>query len=99
MPKRNDTDGGPDARREQPTSHPPSAPPQEEELSAYELLERRSHELAEDRAHGGFGTPQPPNAAVPLLYPKPRVEPRPDERAAEEPAKKRGQPRQVKKKK
>jgi hypothetical protein len=37
-------------------------------LSNYELLERRSRELAEQRARGGLGTSQAPEA--PLLFPK-----------------------------
>jgi hypothetical protein len=39
-------------------------------LSNYELLERRSRELAEQRARGGLGTSQAPDAATPLLFPK-----------------------------
>jgi hypothetical protein len=39
-------------------------------LSNYELLERRSRELAEQRARGGLGTSQAPDAAAPLLFPK-----------------------------
>jgi hypothetical protein len=41
-----------------------------EELSDYELLERRSHQLEMERARGGFGTPQPPDADTPLLFPR-----------------------------
>ena len=40
-----------------------------EELSDYELLERRSRELELERARGGFGTPQRPDADKPLLFP------------------------------
>jgi hypothetical protein len=56
---------------------PPPAPartaeePQPEpELSNYELIERRSHELEIERAHGGCGTSQPPDADTPLLFPR-----------------------------
>ena len=44
---------------------------QEPELSNYELIERRSHELQIERANGGTGTPQPPDAETPLLFSKP----------------------------
>ncbi len=40
-----------------------------EELSDFKLLERRSRELELERARGGFGTPQPPDADTPLLFP------------------------------
>jgi hypothetical protein len=49
---------------------PTDTPAPVEELSNYELLERRSRELEAERAHGGFGTPQPPDAEKPLLFPK-----------------------------
>jgi hypothetical protein len=39
------------------------------ELSNYERLERRSRELEEQRARGGSGTSQPPDAPAPLLFP------------------------------
>jgi hypothetical protein len=39
------------------------------ELSNYELLERRSRELEIERARGGYGTSQPPDANTPLLFP------------------------------
>jgi hypothetical protein len=40
------------------------------ELSNNELLERRSHELEEQRARGGLGTSQPPDVPAPLLFRK-----------------------------
>jgi hypothetical protein len=40
------------------------------ELSNYERLERCSRELEEQRARGGSGTSQPPDAPAPLLFPK-----------------------------
>jgi len=43
----------------------------EPELSNYELLERRSQELELERAHGGPGTSQPPDAETPLLFARP----------------------------
>ena len=52
----------------QPTDPAPEAEP---ELSNYELLERRSRELEIERAHGGPGTSQPPDAETPLLFSKP----------------------------
>jgi hypothetical protein len=45
----------------------PNFPPRPEELSNFKLLERRSRELELERARGGFGTPQPPDADTPLL--------------------------------
>ena len=45
-------------------------PQPEPELSNYELIERRSHELEIERAHGGSGTSQPPDADTPLLFPR-----------------------------
>ena len=71
MPKRNDSGKATSRARRERKPKAAAVAPQEEELSAYELLERRSLELTDERAHGGFGTSQPPNAAVPLLYPKP----------------------------
>jgi hypothetical protein len=47
------------------------APQPEPELSNYELIERRSRELEIERAHGGPGTSQPPDADTPLLVSKP----------------------------
>jgi hypothetical protein len=47
-----------------------TAPAPSRELRNYELLERRSRELAEQRARGGLGTSQAPDAAAPLLFPK-----------------------------
>jgi hypothetical protein len=47
------------------------APEPETELSNYELIERRSRELEIERAHGGPGTSQPPDADTPLLFSKP----------------------------
>lgn len=47
-------------------------PPPEPELSAYEQLERRSRDLERERARGGLGTAQPPEAETPLLHPKVR---------------------------
>jgi hypothetical protein len=44
-------------------------PPPVTELSNYQMLERRSRELAAERAHGGFGASQPPEAEKPLLFP------------------------------
>jgi hypothetical protein len=59
-------------------STPPPAPTRlapepepEPELSNYELIERRSRELEIERAHGGPGTSQPPDADTPLLFSKP----------------------------
>ena len=49
-----------------PAQAPTAAPPQPE-LSNYELLERRSRELEIERANGGPGTSQPPDAETPLL--------------------------------
>ena len=46
-------------------------PALEPELSNYELIERRSRELEIERAHGGPGTSQPPDADTPLLFSKP----------------------------
>jgi hypothetical protein len=40
-----------------------------QELSNYELLERRSRELEMERSRGGSGASQPPDAPTPLLYP------------------------------
>ena len=94
MPKRTDTN----TRRNKRTVPAATAPPRAEELSAYELLERRSLELTKERAHGGFGTSQPPNAAVPLLYPGPRTDRAPEEMPAGKPAKRSSRPRQTKKK-
>jgi hypothetical protein len=57
-----------------PTGKTRDTEPQPEpqpELSNYELIERRSHELEIDRAHGGPGTPQPPDAETPLLFSRP----------------------------
>jgi len=48
-----------------------TAPEPEPELSNYELLERRSRELELDRARGGPGTSQPPDADTPLLQTRP----------------------------
>ena len=48
-----------------------TAPEPEPELSNYELLERRSQELELERAHGGPGTSQPPDAETPLLFARP----------------------------
>jgi hypothetical protein len=45
----------------------PPAQPGQPELSNYELLEVRSRELEAERAHGGTGTSQPPDADTPLL--------------------------------
>ena len=61
-------------RRRRATSSPAPtrlAPEPEPELSNYELIERRSHELEIERAHGGPGTSQPPEAETPLLFSKP----------------------------
>jgi hypothetical protein len=44
-------------------------PPPVTELSNYEMLERRSRELEAERAQGGCGTAQPPDAEKPLLFP------------------------------
>ena len=60
------------AHRRSVTSKPqPSTaerPPQE--LSNYELLERRSRELEMERSRGGSGASQPPDAQTPLLHPR-----------------------------
>jgi hypothetical protein len=53
-----------------PPLPPRPAPEPEPELSNYELIERRSRELEIERAHGGPGTPQPPEAETPLLFSK-----------------------------
>ena len=53
-------------RRTSPVLDIPTAT---EELSNYELLERRSRELEIERARGGYGTSQPPDADTPLLFP------------------------------
>jgi hypothetical protein len=45
------------------------APTGTDELSNYELLERRSRELEVEKARGGLGTSQPPEADTPLLFP------------------------------
>jgi hypothetical protein len=59
-------------RRAAPPPAPPRvAPEPEPELSNYELIERRSRELEIERAHGGPGTSQPPDAETPLLFSKP----------------------------
>jgi len=96
MPKRTDTADSAARRRDSHNLSAATASP-EEELSAYELLERRSLELQEERAHGGFGTSQAPNAAVPLLYPKPGTGRGPDESPAERSAKTKKRSRQAKK--
>jgi hypothetical protein len=49
---------------------PRDAPAPLKELSNYELLECRSRDLEAERAHGGLGTSQPPDAEKPLLLPK-----------------------------
>jgi hypothetical protein len=58
------------AVRTRRTSPVPDTSAQAGELSNYELLERRSRELEVERAHGGSGTSQPPDADTPLLFPK-----------------------------
>ena len=59
-------------RRATPPPAPTRPAPQPEpELSNYELIERRSRELEIERAHGGPGTAQPPDAETPLLFSKP----------------------------
>jgi hypothetical protein len=98
MPKRTESARPVSASRDQRKPPAQTTSPEAEELSAYELLERRSVELAEERAHGGFGTPQPPHADVPLLYPKPRGD-RPQAGAPSgTPAPRRRPSRQTKKK-
>jgi hypothetical protein len=58
-------------RRATPPPAPTRLVPQPEpELSNYELIERRSRELEIERAHGGPGTSQPPDAETPLLFSK-----------------------------
>jgi hypothetical protein len=47
-----------------------ATPAPSRELSNYELLERRSRDLEEQRARGGLGTSQAPDAPAPLLFPK-----------------------------
>ena len=63
------------AMRRRRATPPPAptrlAPEPEPELSNYELIERRSRELEIERAHGGPGTSQPPDAETPLLFSKP----------------------------
>jgi hypothetical protein len=60
------------ARRRSPSSGARASAGQEQqqELSNYELLERRSRELEKERSKGGSGGAQPPDARTPLLYPK-----------------------------
>ena len=48
-----------------------TVPEPEQELSNYELLERRSRELEVEHAQGGPGTAQAPDAETPLLHSKP----------------------------
>jgi len=53
-----------------------TALPPHPELSNYELIERRSRELELERAKGGAGTSQPPDAETPLLVssrPQPQI--------------------------
>ena len=59
-------------RRAEPRPVPDTKPEAqtEPELSNYELIERRSHELEVERASGGSGTSQPPDAETPLLFPR-----------------------------
>ena len=57
-------------RRPTPPPAPRLAPLPEPELSNYELIERRSRELEIERANGGPGTSQPPDAETPLLFSK-----------------------------